>query len=444
MKRFLFCLVALIGVMVLIAPSFAAEMKINGMSRVKFISYNNMDGDDDADDQNNFIKQRMRMYFTSIASENLKLVYKNEIDFEWGDDQFSRRGTRGNGGGIGGDNVNLETKNLYMEFMVPDTPVKTTLGLQGITLHKGIWISDDAAAARFDMNFDPVSVTLAYVNAVDTDFTSSEDDVWQLHASVGYKAENMDARLSLGYEKGQDDEATTGIKSDDFYQVMGEFNMSFDMVSFFVIAGMDFGEVDGNNTLAGQAADRDYDGFMFYGGADFALDLATIRVAGMYFSGDDEGDLDKDYRSFTGETFSWSEVLSDGYFWEANSNQNQIGWIHTTNGPANCPSNMWAFNVGADLKPTDTTTIAVDLYYIGMVEDRTVAGDDEDTIGTELDVSLTQKIYDNFDVKIVGAYLLADDGYGVYNGDPDDPTVTQAENSGDDAWIIGMGFNYTF
>jgi hypothetical protein len=437
MKRFLFCLVALIGIMVLIVPTYAAEMKINGLNRIKFISRNNMDGNDDADDQANFVKQRLRMYFTSVASENLKVVYKNEIDFEWGDENFDN--ARGQGGAIGGDTVNLETKNVYMEFMVPDTPVKTTLGLQGITLHKGIWISDDASAARFDMNFDPVAVTLIYVNAVDTDFTSSSDDVWQLHASAGYKAENMDARFSVGYEKGQDDPNTTDEpKDDDFYQVMGEFNMSLDMASFFVVLGKNFGEVDGG------AGDRDYDGWMAYAGADFALDLATIRVAGMYFSGDDEGDLDSDYRSFTGETFSWSEILSDGYFWEANSNQNQIGWVHATNGPANAPSNMWALNVGADLKPTDTTTIALDLYYIGMVEDRTVGNNDEDTIGTELDVSLTQKLYDNLAVKIVGAYLLADDGYGdTADTDATTPGVQQAD-SGDDAWIIGMGFNYTF
>jgi len=438
MKRFLFCLVALIGVMVLVAPSFAVEMKINGLNRVKFISYDNMDGDDDADDQNNFVHQRLRMYFTSVASENLKVVYKNEIDFNWGTGRYAN--ARGQGGGIGGDTVNLETKNVYMEFMVPDTPLKTTLGLQGVTLHKGLWISDDVAAARFDMNFDPVSVLVYYANANDTDYTSSSDDIWQLVASAAYKAENMDARLTLGYEKGPNDTTSADVpESDDFYQVMGEFNMSFDMVSFFVIAAKDFGKVKSDG-----GGDRDYDGWMAYAGANFALDMATIKVAGMYFSGDDEGDLDNDYRSMTGETFSWSEILSDGYFWEANSNQNQIGWRHTTNGPANCPSNMWALNVGADLKPTDTTTIAINLYYIGMVEDRTVAGNDEDTIGTELDIDITQKIYDNLDVKIVGAYLLADDGYGVYNGDPDDPTVTQADNSGDDAWVIGMGFNYTF
>jgi hypothetical protein len=146
-------------------------MNINGINRIKFISAENMDGDDDTDDNANFVKQRLRMYFTSVASENLKVVYKNEIDFEWGDNSFnSGDTTRGGGGRLGGDQVNLETKNIYMEFMVPDTPLKATLGLQGVTLHKGWFISDDISAARFDLNFDPVSVMAYWGIANDQDF----------------------------------------------------------------------------------------------------------------------------------------------------------------------------------------------------------------------------------------------------------------------------------
>ncbi len=92
--------------------------------------------------------------------------------------------------------------------------------------------------------------------------------------------------------------------------------------------------------------------------------------------------------------------------------------ICTQIGGDNSPSNMWAVNVGADLKPTDTTTLKFDVYYVGMVEDRTVAGEKEDEIGIEIDASLTQKIYDNLSMTVIGAYLMAEDGYGVYDGDP--------------------------
>ena len=426
MKRLLFCLVALVAVFALVMPTYAAEMKVNGIWNAKGYARDNYDGDDDTDDSVQYVTQRMRMYFNFIASENLKLVYKNEIDMEWGDASFVV--ARNDGGGIGGDSVNLETKNIYLEFMVPDTPVKATLGLQGVTLHKGWFISDDVSAARFDMNFDPVSITTYWAGAAGLNADpDSSDDVWHIVASGAYKAENMDARLTFGYQRG-DNDLTSGDdpESDDLYLVMGEFNMSFDMFSFFVIAGKNFGEVksDGPTT-----EDYDYKGYMFNAGVNFALDMATIRAQFIFASGDDEGDFEDDFQGMAGETFSWAEIISDGYTYDRNADLSQIGGD-------NSPSNMWAVNVGADFKPTDTTTLKADVYYVGMVEDRTVAGEDEDEIGIEIDVSLTQKIYDTLSMTVIGAYLMAEDGYGVAGAG--------TGNSGDDAFQVGVGLDFKF
>ena len=446
MKRLLFCLVALIAVFALVMPASAAEVKINGIWNAKAWARDNYDGDDDTDDSTQYVTQRMRMYFNIIASENLKLVYKNEIDMEWGDkkttsDTFTDDDgnshtiaqSRNSGGGLGGDVVNLETKNVYLEFMVPDTPVKATMGLQGITLHKGWFVSDDFSAARFDMNFDPVSITTYWggLGGLNADADSSDDN-WQLVASGAYKAENLDARLTLGYERGTNDGTSADIpESDDLFLVMGEFNMSFDMFSFFVIAGTNFGEADGSG--ASSANNRDYSGYMFNAGASFALDMATIRGQLIFTSGDDEGDFDDDFQVMSGATFSWAEIISDGYTYDRSASLSQIG-------ASNKPSNMWAVNVGADLKPTDTTTIKLDVYYIGMVEDRsvgcdpTVASCDEDEIGIELDARLTQKIYDNLSLTVIGAYMLAEDGYGT----------SRVNSQGDDAYQVGVGVDFKF
>jgi hypothetical protein len=172
---------------------------------------------------------------------------------------------------------------------------------------------------------------------------------------------------------------------------------------------------------------------MFNAGVDFALDLATLRANVIWASGDDEGDFDDDFQVMTGAVYSWAELISDGYTYDRNANLTQIGG-------QNKPSNMYAINVGADLKPTDTTTIMLDVYYIGMVEDRTIAGEDEDEIGIEVDARLTQKIYDNLSMTIIGAYMFAEDGYGVY--DPADPNA--ASNSGDDAFHVGLGLDFKF
>jgi hypothetical protein len=429
MKRLLICLVALIAVFALVMPASAAEMKVNGIWNAKAWARDNYDGDDDTDDATQYVTQRFRSYWNWIASENLKLVYKNEIDIEWGDS--GPQNGRNSGGGLSGDSVNLETKNIYLEFMVPDTPVKATLGLQGITLHKGWFISDDAGGARFDMNFDPVSITAYWigVDGLEANDSVSSDDVWQAAVSGAYKAENMDARLSLAYQRNDNDLTSNDVpESDDLYLLMGEFGMSFDMVSFDIVAATNFGEVDSDG-----AGDRDYEGFMFAGSVDIALDMATITVSGAYASGDDEGDLDKDFQGLAGQTFSWAEIISDGYSYDRNASLAQIGG-------ANRPSNMYYVAAGVDLKPTDTTTIMFDVYYVGMVEDRTIAGEEEDEIGIEVDARLTQKIYDNLSMTIIGAYMFAEDGYGVY--DPADPNA--ASNSGDDAFHVGLGLDFKF
>jgi len=445
MKRLLFCLVALIAVFALVMPTYAAEVKISGLWNAKAWAKDNYDGDDDSDDSYQYITQRMRMYFNIIASENLKLVYKNEIDMEWGDTAFYNG--RNSGGGLGGDSVNLETKNVYLEFMVPDTPVKATMGLQGVALHRGWFIDDDVSAARFDMNFDPVTITAYWAGAagLEANDPDASDDVWHLVASGAYKAENMDARLTFGYQKGPNDadrnpSSPEDPESDDLYLVMGEFNMSFDMVSFFVILGKNFGEVKSDVS----ANDRNYDGYMAHVGVDFALDMATLRAQFIYASGDKEGDLDDDFQGMAGETFSWAEIISDGWSYDRNADLAQIGGD-------NSPSNMWAVGLGATLKPTDTTTIMLDVYYIGMVEDRSVGCDptvdscDEDTIGIEIDARIAQKIYDNLTLSIAGAYMLADDGFGRYGDtDPDTAGTQYATNSGDDSFQVGIGLDFSY
>jgi hypothetical protein len=214
------------------------------------------------------------------------------------------------------------------------------------------------------------------------------------------------------------------------------------MVSFDVVAASNFGDVDDGDTS------RDYSGFMLAGNVNIALDMATIRVMGFYASGDDEKTVDTDadgvddtvvkddddFQGLTGQTFSWAEIVSDGYTYDRNANLLQAG-------AQNKPSNMYAVGVGVDLKPTDTTTIKLDAYYIGLVENRTIGGDSEDEIGIEVDARLTQKIYDNLSLTVLGAYLFAEDGYGNYSSDV---ATNEASNSGDDAFQVGVGLDFKF
>ena len=134
--------------------------------------------------------------------------------------------------------------------------------------------------------------------------------------------------------------------------------------------------------------------------------------------------------------------MSDGYTYDRNPAFSQAGG-------ANKPSNLWAVGAGIDLKPTDSLTLMFDVYYAQLVETRTIAGSLEDEIGVEIDARLTQKIYDNLSLTVIGAYLFADDGWGAYDTDsvadgiqPD--RGAGGTDSGDDAWQVGVGLDFKF
>ena len=97
------------------------------------------------------------------------------------------------------------------------------------------------------------------------------------------------------------------------------------------------------------------------------------------------------------------------------------------------------------MKPTDTTTILFDVYYIGMVEKRTIGGDEEDEIGIEIDARIAQKIYDNLTLSLAGSYLLAEKGYGKYDTDSTTDGIQPGSgNSGDDAFQVGIGLDFSY
>ena len=80
MKRLLIVLVALVAVFAMVLPASAADLKFGGMFWTKWYATSNIrDGNDDSNDRiSSFFYTRMRLYFTAIASENLRAVSKVE------------------------------------------------------------------------------------------------------------------------------------------------------------------------------------------------------------------------------------------------------------------------------------------------------------------------------------------------------------------------------
>ncbi|HSE94493.1 MAG TPA: hypothetical protein VLD61_01290, partial [Methylomirabilota bacterium] len=121
----------------MLAPSTSPTVSFGGQMRVFGFAFNNITDYRDSDstngtfrDSNSFYFQRFRLFTTiESADKRAKAYWALEIgDITWGSGggadgtQFGGTSARvgtSTGGETGNDGVNVETKNLYLQFNVP-------------------------------------------------------------------------------------------------------------------------------------------------------------------------------------------------------------------------------------------------------------------------------------------------------------------------------------
>jgi len=135
----------------------------------------------------NRFDQRLRMFIDFISSENLKVVTKLEANTVWG--AYGNPGARNivGGGNVGADNNNLGIKNAYLEFKIPNTPITSKVGVQGIALVDSWIIDSDFSAALMEVNLKPFTIVLGYVSGQNFDTQHESENVDDLAAVVSYK-----------------------------------------------------------------------------------------------------------------------------------------------------------------------------------------------------------------------------------------------------------------
>ncbi|MGQ9670457.1 MAG: hypothetical protein ACUVWY_09850 [Desulfosoma sp.] len=437
MKRNFIVLVAVVAAVALAVPAFAVDFKYGGLYRLRWQSNDNVaDGNDDFDDNGNWFDQRLRMQFTFVASENLQLVTHWEADTLWG--RESPGAGRHGGGDIGADATNLEMKNVYLEFNIPNTPLRTKLGVQGATFLKGWIFADDFSGAVFSTKLDPFKITFGYVAAQNTDVTTTNENVDDFFLSLDYANGPFTGSLVFFYQYAHDtnlstypDMSTTVIRAsstavtdNNLFNLGLSLGYKTDMMVLGLTHIKNFGSYD--LVRGGQ----DYTGWMLEGTADFMWNALTFHLGAFYTSGDDDNIADfdnaKDYDAFAyarGASYYWSEILGVGLL-----DVNVSGSDHLN--PANqgayraadVPSNLWALNLGVVWQAMPETKVTLNYYYVATAEDvlaNAATGETDDTIGHEVNLYISQGIVDKLNLTLVGAYLFADDAYTIFKDDDD-------------------------
>lgn len=465
MRKYLISFIAILAVVALVAPSFAVEFKYGGMYRWRIQAKDNMmDGQDTKngkwDDREWWIDQRIRMYFDFIGSENLKLVTKWEADTMWGLERtYSGMPGRQGGGDVGADAVNLEMKNVYLDFAIPNTPVRTQLGVQGFSLLNGWIFEDDASAAIFNIPFDPVKVRLGYVAALNSDVTNDAARVDDIFAEVKYAEGPLSLAGVIFYQYGHDNDfgypnyisyagnegTTANIKPslspywwsslvDKKNNHLVDLGFSAEYKMDWLAAYLRFVKNFGSYDIAGMDDSEDYKGWLVEGNVSYFMAPFTFNLGGFVAS---------DKMAYpAGRSHYWSEIAGIGTLDDNVGGAKQANWSESSSyamggGPltrgnydmGDAPRNLWTVWVGGTWQALDTTKVTFNYYYLGtykkvvsdaLVDDKgkiTKVLKKDDSIGHELNLYIDQKVVDGLELRLVGAWLIADDALTVHATD---------------------------
>jgi len=138
----------------------------------------------------NYFVQRVRLNYNAKASDQVKLVTKFEFDYNfWGNSSYSVG--RNQGGALGADSVQMETKNLYLDLNYP--AINAKIGMMAY--------NDSFKGILFDADMAGVLLSHEYSNA----------------------------GIAAGFFRFGDRGATLGKNSYDMISLDGKFNVTKDI-----------------------------------------------------------------------------------------------------------------------------------------------------------------------------------------------------------------------
>lgn len=432
-------------------PALALENEFHGLFRVFGTISNYNDGGsgallpDQISDGNgkdpktkSFVEQRARLMYIAKANDDLKLVTHFEIDSRWGDNSYTT--SRNMGGAVGADTTNLETKNVYLDFNIPSTPLNFKVGIQPITdSYKGIFINADAAAVIATARLGDGSILAGFSRLDDA-------DTFTIGSAASRSA------------------TTPGKATRDLYLLDGKYNITKDLkvgASYYVLTA-DQNSTNLNFTMHTLGVNGEYkfnpvtvDGFLLYqigrtDGADkydfggWAANLTakaklgpgTLKASFLYASG--EQNSDNEDSSYVGVTNETSKANGEHSFYESDMMIMFRNKWNVTGDRAivyNVKNVIGGF-VGYNAPITSKLFANANVGFVAADKNNdnygaTTSGDakhDSQYLGTELNAEVGYKVYDNLTASLQGAYVFLGDYFKrtAANGqDPRDPYETR-------------------
>lgn len=182
------------------STAFAMEHEFNGLIRIKgdFTNFDQAGGNDASVSRTLYrtnpsksffyTEQRARLKYTGKFSDDVKLVTQFEIDSRWGDTSQGKANlgaTRNGGGAMETDQVNLETKNVYMDFKMPTMPTKVKAGLMPFDdAYKGVFLATDIAGVMTTTKLENLTINAGWLRGYDNvNFNGADGTIPKVNAT---------------------------------------------------------------------------------------------------------------------------------------------------------------------------------------------------------------------------------------------------------------------
>ena len=416
------------------APAMAAEFTFNGDLNNRFVLYTDqagffntnpanaeLDVDDDRADSFGEIKYRL---WTTMSTDDgaIKGVFAIEVGgLKYGQNNSADRGGDGT---FSGDGVNIETRWFYTDFQIPsiESKARVQMGLLPHTVNKFFW-SETAMGVKFYTD----NWYLAWIRGKTDGFGTSAGQDWgdneldSINARYDLKMEPVKLGFFLSYLWESTSAPTTSFDPVVNSEVKGfPAQTDFDLFAFGVdgswSTATDWGKLFINwdgiyetgtvNDVGVAGNDLDIGAYLAHADIGLNFGKATVTYTVWYASGDDN-DTDDSLDNFMSvdvdffESFIFQESLADdNAFFE---------------GPYISDKGLFFNKLALDYAVDAKLKLGGAVIYHLLAEDIELAnGSKEDTLGVEIDLYGSYKIYKNLEFRVNIGYLASGDAMDIF------------------------------
>jgi len=426
MKKSMKLLVAMLALAALSTPAFALEHEVSGRF-ASFFAVSNFTADGQLKESAptaNWFDQRLRLGYNAKANENVKLVTKFELDYSFfGNSSFSVG--RNQGGAIGADSVQIETKNIYLDWTASNCNAK--IGMQSYDdAFSGIIFSTDMAGVLLSHNYGNATASAGFFRWNDGAGTGAGGGNNSIGSLPGQNVQdlflldgkyNISKNLKIGaaYYFIQDD---SDFDADSDPTVTDIVNLDAKVHTLGVNAAVGLGIVNVNAFVLGQTGDLDGNngidakGYAAKIAANAAIGTGTLRADLLYVSGgENQLYVTRDVNGYYDNEMM---ILSR----DKNATTLDNALVQDLN---NRGEGVIMAAIGFDQPFSPTFTASANVGFGAVADnqgDDVTIDSDEDYIGTEVNVELVKKATDNVTLTARAGYVFL----GDHNmGDLEDP-----------------------